>query len=177
MIYVYILLCENNKYYVGKTEHLHQRIKDHFDGIGSEWTRQYQPLKVWDIIPNCDEFDEGKYTRKYMSVYGIDNVRGDIFCQIELFKSEKEYLLKEIRSSKNQCYKCGKNNHFAKRCPSNNLSNISNPSKKPRINYNNVKKCDRCGRNNHNKDKCYAKTDVNKNYLSDSSDEWDDSFW
>ena len=45
------------------------------------WTTKYKPIKVVELIEG-DNYDEDKYTLKYMEQYGIDNVRGGSFCQI-----------------------------------------------------------------------------------------------
>lgn len=36
---IYTLQLEKNKYYVGKTTNLEKRLKEHFNGFGSEWTK------------------------------------------------------------------------------------------------------------------------------------------
>ena len=79
MVFIYILQLENKKYYVGKTLNPDFRLEQHFNLSGSQWTKKYKPLKVLDIIPNCDNFDEDKHTLKYMEKYGINNVRGGTF--------------------------------------------------------------------------------------------------
>ena len=78
MVYIYILKLQENKYYVGKTNNPSFRIENHLNGDGSSWTTIYKPLKLVEMIPNCDDYDEDKYTQKYMDKYGIDNVRGFI---------------------------------------------------------------------------------------------------
>lgn len=38
------------------------------------------------IISNCDNYDEDKYTLKFMEQYGINNVRCGSFCELKLNK-------------------------------------------------------------------------------------------
>jgi predicted GIY-YIG superfamily endonuclease len=71
MVYVYILKLVKNKFYVGKTTNPLFRLNDHYNGNGASWTKKYKPLTLDKIIPNCDEYDEDKYTIKYMDLYGI----------------------------------------------------------------------------------------------------------
>src|SRR6266446_5937610 len=82
---VYVLECEQGKYYVGKTTNIEKRINDHLNGNGSQWTKTYkpkpEPIKVYK---DCSAFDEDKYTIEMMSIYGIDNVRGGTFTQMKL---------------------------------------------------------------------------------------------
>lgn len=146
MCYIYILELENNKYYIGKTNNPQIRINDHFKLDGSLWTKKYKPIKIIDIISNCDEFDEDKYTIKYMKKYGIDNVRGGSFCQIELDNNNKNILNKMIYSATNKCFKCGKLGHFTNDC-----------------HYNDSIICYRCGRKGHTVMDCYAKNHININ--------------
>ncbi|CAF1242916.1 unnamed protein product [Didymodactylos carnosus] len=113
---VYVLECENNKFYVGKTTNVKRRLIAHKKGSGSSWTRLHKPIKVFKEYKNCDAFDEDKYTKTYMSEYGIDNVRGGSYSQIKLEDDQMKILTKELRSSKDQCLKCGKKGHFIQKC-------------------------------------------------------------
>lgn len=77
MCTVYVLECNNNKFYVGKTNRpLHDRIIEHFNNYDSEWTKKYKPLAIKEIIENANNSDEDKYVKIYMNLYGISNVRG-----------------------------------------------------------------------------------------------------
>jgi predicted GIY-YIG superfamily endonuclease len=110
---------QNFKYYIGISDIQEVRIQQHFNGIGSEWTKKYKPVEVIKIMDNIDVYDEDKITEEYMSKYGINNVRGGIYSQIIL----PEFLIKtldlKLKSFKNACYKCGEKNHYIKNCPGN----------------------------------------------------------
>jgi predicted GIY-YIG superfamily endonuclease len=116
MVYIYILQLEDGKYYIGKTINPKIRLEQHFYDYGSSWTKKYNPKKVLDIIPDCDNFDEDKYTIKYMKKYGIDNVRGGSFCELVLSKETLETINKMIIGSTNKCYNCGETGHYANNC-------------------------------------------------------------
>jgi len=116
MVFIYILQLLNNKYYIGKTLNPYIRIQNHFNNIGSAWTKKHIPLKIVEIIPNCSDYDEDKYTRIYMDKYGIENVRGGSFSRINLSKCDIEVLEKMSRATNNKCFKCGSNDHFANNC-------------------------------------------------------------
>lgn len=57
MVYIYVLQLEKSKYYVGKTTNPKFRLEQHFNSSGSQYTKKYTPLKVLEIIPNCDDYD------------------------------------------------------------------------------------------------------------------------
>ena len=116
MIYIYTLQLEEGKYYIGKTLHPDFRIEQHFQSGGAIWTKKYKPLNVLEIIPDCDDYDEDKYTRRYMDKYGIDNVRGGSFCEVILDESTIQLLEKMSKTTQNKCFTCGIIGHFAKEC-------------------------------------------------------------
>jgi hypothetical protein len=116
MTCIYILKLQYNKYYIGKTNNKKFRLKQHFNTNGSSWTKKYKPINIHQIIPDCDDFDEDKWTINYMKKYGINNVRGGTFCQLKLSDEYKNIINKMINSAENKCYKCGENGHFANQC-------------------------------------------------------------
>jgi hypothetical protein len=117
MLTIYWLKLEHGKYYVGKTTQLNFRLGDHFSGNACEWTRVHKPISVLKIIPNCDHFDEDKYTKIAMSQFGIDNVRGGSYSQIELPHEINALLVRELRCAHDSCFACGRAGHFANNCP------------------------------------------------------------
>jgi hypothetical protein len=117
---LYILKLENNKYYVGKSDDPETRINQHMNGNGSEWTKKYKPVDIVELVENDDEYDEDKYTLKYMEKYGINNVRGGSFCQVILSEENKNTILKMINSANNKCYLCGEFGHLANKCNNKN---------------------------------------------------------
>jgi len=114
---IYILKLNNNKYYIGKTNrNVKERYQEHLEGIGSFWTKKYEPLSIIKQIENSSPFDEDRYVKEYMAMYGIDNVRGGSYNQEELNSETIKFLRNELRTSNNECYKCGSTSHFVSEC-------------------------------------------------------------
>ena len=116
MVFIYVLKLEEGKYYIGKTDNPQFRLETHFNDVGSAWTQKYKPLKVLELLPNKDNYDEDKITRQYMDKYGIANVRGGAYVKVNLDQSTLQELTRMSNSTNNKCFTCGKSGHFAKEC-------------------------------------------------------------
>ena len=60
---MYILLCDNGSYYTGSTRDLGQRLEDHFNGAGANYTRKHKPIKLV-YYEEFDRIDEAYYREK-----------------------------------------------------------------------------------------------------------------
>ena len=68
------------------------------------------------MIKDCDEYDEDKYTRKYMDKFGVDNVRGGSFCEEVIPITTVSMLEKMKNTAENRCFTCGQTGHFSENC-------------------------------------------------------------
>lgn len=116
MTTIYILECQDNKYYIGRTNNIDDRLSEHFTHKGSEWTKKYPPIRLIEEINDSDNFEEDKQTKMYMANYGIDNVRGGTYSMLELTDNMKTILELEINEAKDNCLRCGRNTHYMKSC-------------------------------------------------------------
>jgi hypothetical protein len=114
---LYVLKLVNQKFYVGKTcQSVYNRFIQHKNGDGAIWTKIYKPLEILEQFKTNNKFDEDLYTKKYMDKYGIENVRGGSYTKKNLEDWEIKALNKELKSSNNLCFKCGKRGHFVNQC-------------------------------------------------------------
>jgi len=179
---IYVLSLKQNKYYIGKTNNIKKRLEQHYKGYGSKWTKKYKPLKLIETFEEKDDFDEDKYTLKYMNNYGIENVRGGSFCE---FNVDVKTIKKMLNSKNNTCFKCG-GPHFVKDCKTNTnfkhedfyfvksrkiikcfqCGGKSHKSINCYSNYMYGTNCFRCGKNDHWRINCYEKIDILGNILT-----------
>jgi len=113
---IYVLRLEAGKYYIGKSDCVIKRYEQHMQGNGSAWTRKYKPVSLEKTIKNVSPFEEDKVTKEYMSKYGIENVRGGSYVEVELTEFHKDALNMEIWAAKDLCTQCGRRGHFVKDC-------------------------------------------------------------
>ena len=113
---IYVLHLEGGHYYIGKTNNVAVRYQQHLNGKGSAWTKKYPPVSLVKTIKGASPFDEDKITKEYMATYGIDNVRGGSYVEVELSPFHMDALTMEIRGAKNLCTQCGRAGHFVKDC-------------------------------------------------------------
>lgn len=154
---IYILQCRDSCWYIGKSDNPMRRYQEHLEGRGSAWTRLHRPIRVERIISSNSPFDEDRYTKEYMIKYGIDNVRGGSYANINLDVFQIVSLSRELMTTNDLCFNCGENGHFANSCM-NLIEEYSKDDEPPDT-------CYRCGRQGHYKSECYARTDVMGRFL------------
>jgi predicted GIY-YIG superfamily endonuclease len=114
--YIYVLELENNKWYVGKSLNVPKRFQEHLEGKGSSWTKKHKPIRIIEFKLIVSQHDENNLTKDYMKKYGIQNVRGGSYTQIELSPEITDIIQKEFNGNADKCYKCQKYGHFANKC-------------------------------------------------------------
>ena len=111
---IYKLNLEKGKKYIGKSENIDHRMKQHFSGNGSKVTKKFKPVSgvVIDEVPGffSDEI-EHEYTEKYIKKYGYQNVRGGYYTNSKTLNDNKK-----VTKSTCNCYRCGRQGHYASTC-------------------------------------------------------------
>jgi predicted GIY-YIG superfamily endonuclease len=113
---IYVLRLKSNRFYVGKSTNIVQRIQEHLLGEGVSWTQKYPPIGIERALQNCTPFDEDKITKEYMAEYGIDNVRGGTYTQDVLSHEERTLIQREIWVAYDRCKRCGHYGHVEADC-------------------------------------------------------------
>lgn len=162
---IYILLLEEEKFYVGYSARpIGDRFLEHFNHKGSQWTSLYRPIEVLEVRSGGKR-EENEVTLELMEIYGWWNVRGGNWCQVEM-SSCPSALLERRRI------------HIPE--PLNRqISYYSGSINRQKSSSN----CYRCGRSSHYSNNCYARTHVNgqrlgysNSYSFDDSDDSHDSY-
>ena len=166
--YIYVLLLQNGKYYVGRTNDVSRRFREHRDGTGTAWTQLHPALKILRHRPCLSPHDEATTTLDVMREFGIDNVRGGIYCNLELSMADKRTITRSIHSAHNECYICGRPGHLASACNERThmdgspLPAAVSPQRQispPRAGAGgSPQRCFRCGQPGHYKSVCFAST-------------------
>lgn len=113
---IYVLKLNSNKWYVGKTNNINSRLKQHISGNGSSWTQLYRMEKLVEQKDIKSPFDEDMTTLEYIAKYGIENVRGGSWSQVKLTEDQIINIGAMINSANNTCFKCNEPGHIAKYC-------------------------------------------------------------
>ena len=91
--WIYVLKCENDFYYIGMSLNYRKRIKQHFEGIGSNFTKRIKPVSVVVIFcthtkdRNIAYKIETATAKEYRENFGSHKVVGGKFLQLK--KHEK----------------------------------------------------------------------------------------
>ncbi|PWD01861.1 GIY-YIG nuclease family protein [Pseudomonas amygdali pv. lachrymans] len=93
--FLYVLGLSDGKFYVGQAKDPDRRIRKHFSGSGSQWTRMHPPVKelmrkcLEDVDYRAGELAENELVLELMRQYGYENVRGGFFSNTSVEHVEK----------------------------------------------------------------------------------------
>uniref|UniRef100_A0A6C0ADF2 GIY-YIG domain-containing protein n=1 Tax=viral metagenome TaxID=1070528 RepID=A0A6C0ADF2_9ZZZZ len=85
--YLYVLELKDGFYYVGSTNNLERRYKQHLEGKSSaQWTKLHPPIKMIHTQEMFEDHEENNLTVYYMKKIkgGINKVRGGNYCKEKL---------------------------------------------------------------------------------------------
>lgn len=86
--HLYVLESANSKFYVGQAVDPDRRIRKHFNGTGSQWTRLHPPMKILSceslgvVDYRSAEHAENDLVLSLMRTHGFKNVRGGFFTNV-----------------------------------------------------------------------------------------------
>lgn len=162
---IYVLQCENGKFYVGSTANRKQRFREHFHTArsGSKWTRMHKPMRVMKQYKRVSEDHylglEAKVTATLMWKHGVNNVRGAFFSQPRMYTQDDIDALRGFLGHFN-CLSFAETSDVLKRTlpPGNrysgNRNSIQNDSKNFRKVVKSSDRCYKCGHKGHWQQDC-----------------------
>jgi NAD-dependent DNA ligase len=96
-INIYILGLEDEKYFVGTTTNSYFTLKSYLNNNKAAWTQKYKPLRVTRFIEDCYDYEEDTVTLNLMKIYGIANVRGGSYVNVNLDKATLDIIKEKIK--------------------------------------------------------------------------------
>lgn len=106
-----LLKLANNKYFVLRTTNVSNTIlelRDLYNANRPAWIKKYPLVDIIYIIPTDCPHDLQKYTLQYMDEYGVENVRGGRYSDIEFTYEMKNEILSTMLYAHSQCNQCFK---------------------------------------------------------------------
>ena len=85
--FVYAIMLDGGRFYVGSTDNIYARLLDHeLQGPkAAKWVRRHGPVRrVVEVMRNAPADGELYKTLEYMQLFGWQNVRGSSYCQLEM---------------------------------------------------------------------------------------------
>jgi predicted GIY-YIG superfamily endonuclease len=189
--YLYVLKLRDSCYYVGSTSNLEDRLKQHQNGEGAQWTRLHGFIDVYQTTP----FDtlqqaldsETRRAAELMLIHGVNKVRGGMFItkppktlytvdDIEFLTTTIGYCLhmnyREVEAKLEQDPTIEQRVSDVESSEESELEVVQQPR--------NVRQrvedvfCERCGSNNHYTEECFAATTVDGEELGSDVEDEDD---
>jgi predicted GIY-YIG superfamily endonuclease len=119
---VYVLALRNGGYYVGRSQDIDTRIRQHHEGTGSAWCRHQGGVlgEVASVhVGSTSDVAswEMNETVAQMLIHGFEKVRGWEFTNCAPLTSQECDTIKTIVMGQgNMCRRCGGEGHFAMEC-------------------------------------------------------------
>lgn len=113
--FIYVVRCECDKWYIGRTNNVERRFLEHASGNGSGWTHLYPAIELVEKLPYAPFLEDAK-TLEYIQRYGIYNVRGGSYCQVTLPDAQLVEIERKLRGENGKCFNCG-GDHYIQKCP------------------------------------------------------------
>jgi hypothetical protein len=166
MEFIYVLKCQQEKYFIWKTYNVQIEYNEHLDGTFCQITKEYKPYDIDCIFELTDKITLNSVIAKYCNKYGSKNI---YFLDID---TKKIKILR--KEDDNKCI-CGQE-HWLAMCPLNTKDKfwtmvLNKVVNKLTVKFHQSGICCRCGRYGHNDVECYAKTHIEGHDLD--SDECD----
>lgn len=90
--FVYVMKLVGDKYYVGSAK----KLTNFCETVTSGFTSLHKPISVVSTIKLENRTDVSYrtiYTLKYMQKYGIDNVRGGGYSEVNITQSSRDFIV------------------------------------------------------------------------------------
>lgn len=91
-MHIYILLLENDYYYIGESSNFIQSYQQHIDKRSCEWTKLHRTITIAKVIQQTKDYTIDDCVIEYMKKYGIDKVRGGSFSDVVLSPKQLDLL-------------------------------------------------------------------------------------
>ena len=107
--FIHILKLEENKFFIVKSKQNVIKTINHLKKI-SDWIQKYPYRSIMkeDLDPN--EINVDIWTLKYIEKFGIDNVRGGSYYQLNLSDKQKGLINNSLFRNIKKCIQCNKEN-------------------------------------------------------------------
>jgi hypothetical protein len=96
---IYVLELQDGKYYIGKKTPLNdKRFLEHFEmkhvpeNNRVSWVKKHKAMRIAYQFFHCSDFDEDVYTKMFMCIYGVNNVRGGSYSTPFIYPHNLSYL-------------------------------------------------------------------------------------
>ena len=96
--YIYVLRLIDDRYYVGRSSNILQRLEQHFSGCGSIYTMKYKAIKIIEKVEEFNKDDERNKTLVILFEYGWEKVRGAYWCSLEINKPNEKSKNKSTKN-------------------------------------------------------------------------------
>ena len=83
MVHIIILQLENDCYFIYKTEDILFNINKYNNNYNI-FTIKHKPIRLYEFKENCNIYELDLTVKIYMNKFGINNVRGGSYSELEL---------------------------------------------------------------------------------------------